>query len=171
MKKFYYCEKSYIINNTYRCPDERWLTFKKYQNRKDKYGYERYFKIYQCEDCTSCPIRSQCTRAKGGCPRQIQKNMNWEYFKYFIQEHLEEETQKKSYQQRKATIEHAFANLKANLGFTRCSVRGQEKMTQELSFALLEINLNKYSARKRGKQREERQKEAGKKVFLFLCFF
>lgn len=37
-----------------------------------------------------------CTRAKGNHLRQIQKNINWEYFKHFIQEHLQEKTQKKS---------------------------------------------------------------------------
>ncbi len=40
-----------------------------------------------------------------------------------------------------------FGFLKANLGFTRMSVRGKEKVKNELGFAFIAVNLRKYTAR------------------------
>ncbi|WP_159102326.1 transposase [Caldalkalibacillus mannanilyticus] len=37
-------------------------TFKKYQNKKNQSGYEHSFKIYECEDCTDCPLNAKCIK-------------------------------------------------------------------------------------------------------------
>src|SRR5699024_3718449 len=39
-----------------------------------------------------------------------------------------------------------FGFLKANLGFTRMSVRGKPKVHNEMGFALMAVNLRKYTA-------------------------
>src|SRR5699024_946542 len=39
-----------------------------------------------------------------------------------------------------------FGFLKANLGFTRMSVRGKSKVHNEMGFALMAVNLRKYTA-------------------------
>ncbi|MFJ7746552.1 transposase [Peribacillus sp. NPDC097295] len=33
--------------------------------RTDKIGFTRDFKIYECEECTDCPLKAQCTKATG----------------------------------------------------------------------------------------------------------
>ncbi|MFD1348262.1 transposase, partial [Oceanobacillus caeni] len=40
-------------------------------------------------------------------------------------------------------VEPVFGFLKANLGFTRFSVRGKQKVKNELAFALMAVNLRK----------------------------
>lgn len=124
------------------------MTFRNYSIRTDKYGFKRYLKRYECEDCSDCPLRSQCNKAKSDKNREIQKNMNREYFKARIQQlHSEEETGK-IYRQRKFDVKPAFGYLKSCLGFTRFSVRGKQQVHNEVGFALLAVNLRKYRLNK-----------------------
>ncbi|MCS1393431.1 transposase, partial [Lysinibacillus boronitolerans] len=52
------------------------------------------------------------------------------------------------YRQRKIDVEPVFGFLKANLRFTRFSVRGKSKVENEMGLALLAVNLRKYTANK-----------------------
>ncbi|WP_026023415.1 transposase, partial [Lysinibacillus boronitolerans] len=45
-------------------------------------------------------------------------------------------------------VEPVFGFLKANLRFTRFSVRGKSKVENEMGLALLAVNLRKYTANK-----------------------
>ncbi|MFG5406741.1 transposase, partial [Enterococcus faecalis] len=65
--------------DTYICPAHRAVPFKRYSRRKDKGGFVRDFKIYECENCRDCPVRSQCTKAKSEQNRQILVNNTWRY--------------------------------------------------------------------------------------------
>ncbi|MFA9457181.1 transposase [Halalkalibacter sp. AB-rgal2] len=47
---------------------------------------------------------------------------------------------------RKIDVEPVFGYLKANLGFTRFSVRGKSKVENEMGFALMAVNLRKFTA-------------------------
>ncbi len=47
--------------------------------------------------------------------------------------------------QRKINVEPLFGFLKANLGFTRFSIRGKSKVKNEISLALMATNLRKYA--------------------------
>ncbi|ALS02668.1 hypothetical protein ATZ33_15175 [Enterococcus silesiacus] len=116
------------------------MNFRNYSIRTDKYAFKRY----KCEDCSNCPLRSQCTKAKSDKNREIKKNMNWEYFKATIQQLLSEEETGKLYRQRKIDVEQAFRHLKACLGFTRFFVRGKQQTHNEIGFALMAVNLRKY---------------------------
>lgn len=51
------------------------------------------------------------------------------------------------YRQRKIDVEPVFGFLKANLGFTRFSVRGKSKVENEMGLALMAVNLRKYVLR------------------------
>ncbi|MFS7260578.1 IS1182 family transposase [Carnobacterium divergens] len=136
------------LDDTFICPNGRKMNFRNYSIRTDKYGFKRYLKRYECEDCSDCPVRSQCTKAKSDKNREIQKNMNWEYFKATIQQLLSEKETGKIYRQRKIDVEPAFGYLKACLGFTRFSVRGKQQAHNEIGFALMAVNLRKYRLNK-----------------------
>ncbi|GAA0405185.1 IS1182 family transposase [Paenibacillus motobuensis] len=58
------------------CPNGRYVRFKKYQTKKNASGWEQSFKIYECEDCSDCPFKASCTKAKGN--RQVHWNTIWE---------------------------------------------------------------------------------------------
>ncbi|MGD7045356.1 transposase, partial [Jeotgalibacillus proteolyticus] len=59
---------------------------------------------------------------------------------------LSEEKTGKIYGRRKIDVEPVFGFLKANLGFTRLSVRGKNRVKNELGFALMAVNLRKFAA-------------------------
>src|SRR5690625_4390233 len=133
----------------YICPNGQKLTFQYYSNRTDRYGFKRKFKVYQSENCNDCPLRSYCTRAKEGNHRRLFINEKWEKQKEYIREKLLEKKAGEIYKQRKIDVEPVFGFLKANLSFSRFSVRGKSKVENEIGFALMAVNLRKYTATNR----------------------
>ncbi|KYZ64409.1 hypothetical protein A3782_27030 [Bacillus sp. GZT] len=75
-------------------------------------------------------------------------NEKWEQQKEYIRTKLSEEKTRTIYRQRKIDVEPVFGFLKANLRFTRFSVRGKSKVENEMGLALLAVNLRKYTANK-----------------------
>ncbi|BCB02711.1 hypothetical protein KH172YL63_08440 [Bacillus sp. KH172YL63] len=132
--------------DTYTCPNHKRLQFKNHSLRSDRSGYERKFKIYECEDCFGCPFRSSCTKAKEGNNRKLMVNELWEQQKEYVKSKLSEEKTGAIYRKRKIDVEPVFGFLKANLRFTRFSVRGKSKVENEMGMALLAVNLRKFTA-------------------------
>lgn len=134
--------------DTFTCPNHQTLTFRYRSTRKDRYGYTRQFKVYECDDCSDCPLRHLCTQAEAGKNRKIHYNEKWEQQKEYIRTQLSNEETGEIYGKRKIDVEPVFGFLKANLCFTRMSVRGAENVENELGFAFMAVNLRKYTARK-----------------------
>ena len=67
--------------------------FKRYAYRHDKYGYKRDFKLYECDDCSECPLKNQCMNFNSK-QTKIMKNYNWEYFKSQINKSFQNQKQK-----------------------------------------------------------------------------
>src|SRR5699024_5570878 len=128
------------------CPNNRRLYFAYQSNRNDKYGFTRTFQVYECEDCTDCPLRSLCTKAAEGKNKKLFYNRKWESQKEYIREKLSNEETGEIYGKRKMDVEPFFGFLKANLGFTRMSVRGKSKVHNEMGLALRAVNIRKYTA-------------------------
>ncbi|UOR10472.1 MULTISPECIES: IS1182 family transposase [Halobacillus] len=135
-------------DDAFICPNGKQLTFRYFSHKTDRYGFVRKFKVYECEDCSGCPLRSQCTKAKEGNNRKIYYNEKWEEQKHMVRELLSEEKMGELYGKRKVDVEPFFGFLKANLRFTRMSVRGQESVKNELGFAFMAVNLRKYTAQR-----------------------
>ncbi|MEN2468249.1 transposase, partial [Ornithinibacillus sp. JPR2-1] len=134
-------------DDAFTCPNGKKVIFSHVSHRTDKYGFTREFKVYECEDCSGCPLRSMCTKAKEGNNRKVYLNEKWESQKEYVREKLSDEKTGEIYGKRKIDVEPVFGFLKANLGFTRMSVRGKEKVINELGFALMAVNLRKYTAK------------------------
>ena len=134
-------------NDTYTLPKSASAFIFKYHSvRTDKTGFKREFKIYECEDCSGCPFRSSCTKAKEGNNRKLMVNEKWEQQKEYVRAKLSEEKTGSIYRQRKIDVEPVFGFLKANLRFTRFSVRGKSKVENEMGLALMAVNLRKFTA-------------------------
>ena len=136
--------------DSFTCPNNRQLTFRYVSKRTDRYGFTRTFKVYECEDCSGCPLRSMCTTAKEGNNRRILYNQKWEQQKEYTREKLSDEKTGEIYSKRKVDVEPVFGFLKANLSFTRMSVRGKAKVANELGFAFMAVNLRKLTAMNSG---------------------
>ncbi|SFB36277.1 Transposase DDE domain-containing protein [Lentibacillus halodurans] len=106
----------------------------------DRYGYTRTFKVYECEDCTGCPPRVP------NAPKR--RNAKWESQKAYTRQQLSEEETGEIYGKRKIDVEPVLGFLKANLRFSRFSVRGQKKVKNELGFAFMAVSMRKYTAKK-----------------------
>ncbi|MFL6555179.1 MAG: transposase, partial [Bacillus sp. (in: firmicutes)] len=132
--------------DTYTCPNQKRLEFQYHSVRTDQTGFQREFKIYECEDCSGCPFRSSCTKAKEGNNRKLMVNEKWEQQKEYVRSKLSEEETSAIYRKRKIDVEPVFGFLKANLRFTRFSVRGKSKVENEMGFALMAVNLRKFTA-------------------------
>ncbi len=133
-------------NDVYTCPNQQQLVFKYRSARTDKSGFTREFKVYECENCSGCPFRSACTKAKEGNNRKLMVNEKWEQQKEYVRAKLSEEKTGAIYRQRKIDVEPVFGFLKANLHFARFSVRGKSKVENEMGFALMAVNLRKFTA-------------------------
>lgn len=131
----------------YTCPSGKRLIFVYNFQRKDKNGFVRNFKVYECEDCCNCPYRSQCCKAKEGNNRKISINVKWEQQKEYIRTQLSDKKTGKIYKRRKIDVEPVFGFLKANLRFNRFTVRGKFKAKIEMGLALMAVNLRKYMQR------------------------
>jgi transposase len=150
-KKETYRNNPFIIENwcyleeedLYICPAHRAVPFKQYSRRKDKGGFVRDFKIYECEDCRACPVRSQCTKAKSERKRQILVNNTWRYFKAECKKKLLEEKTGSIYRRRKIEVEPVFGHLKAHLAFHRFHLRGRQRAKIDIGLALMALNLRK----------------------------
>src|SRR5690625_4259347 len=132
--------------DSFICPNNRRLNYIYESNRTDKYGFKRTFKVYKSESCSDCPVRSLCTKAAEGKNRKLFYNEKWEYQKEYVREKLSNEETGEIYVKRKIYVDPVFGFLKANLGFTRMSVRGKSKVHNEMGFALMAVNLRKYTA-------------------------
>lgn len=128
-------------DDCYICPNERRVPFKRYQTKKNTNGYPQDFKIYECEDCSDCPLKALCTKAKGN--RQIHYNTVYSEMKAKAKTALENETYAAIYAQRKIDVESVFGSIKGNLSFTRFLLRGLTKVRTEFGLVALAHNLRK----------------------------
>ncbi len=126
---------------------EKSLRFSYVSKRTDQYGFMRHLKCMNVRIVQDCPLRSLCTNAKEGNNRKLYRNEKWESQKEYVREKLSDEKTGEIYGKRKIDVEPVFGFLKANLGFTRFSVRGKEKVKNELGFAFMAVNLRKYTAK------------------------
>jgi hypothetical protein len=74
----------------------------KVSNEKKRSGFEQSYKIYECVDCTDCPLKSKCTNAKGN--RQVQWNTVFEEMKAKAKAALECKDKATIYSRRKVEV-------------------------------------------------------------------
>ena len=135
------------LEDYFICPNKQRVVYSHYSQRTDAYGFTRNFKVYECEDCTNCPLRSKCTKAAEGKNRKTSWNLNWEYLKTKARQRMEQDDHFSIYQQRKIDVEPVFGAVKTNQGFTRFHVRSKEKVHREMGLVFLAHNFRKLCKR------------------------
>ncbi|WP_407640130.1 IS1182 family transposase [Bacillus massiliglaciei] len=168
-KNWTYCEQ----DDCFICPNGRKVTLKKYQNKKNQSGYEQSFKIYECEDCTDCPLKEKCTKAKGN--RQVHWNTVFEEMKAKAKTALECEEKATIYARRKVEVESVFGHIKGNRSFRRFSLRGLDKVHVEFGIVALAHNILKVAGIRQllSEKNRKHTKARGEKrlVFLHVLYF
>jgi len=126
------------------CPNGRYVRFKKYQTKRTQTGLEQSFKIYACEDCRECPLKSACTTVRGN--RQVHWNTVWEERKAKAHAALEDDKKSAIYARRKVEVESVFGHIKGNRSFRRFSLRGLDKVHTEFGIVAMAHNLLKVAS-------------------------
>ncbi len=126
--------------------------------RKNKSGFESEVTYYECEDCSGCPHKKGCTRAKGNRKLQVSKK--------FIQQRagsLERITSEKGILlriNRSIQSEGTFGVIKQDYRFQRFLHRGNKKVLTEILIIAMGYNVNKrhnkYQQNRTGSQLHEK---------------
>ena len=58
-------------SDVYICHNNRKLNLVGTSTRKSKSGYAANIKLYECESCNDCQMKSKCTKAKGNKKIQV----------------------------------------------------------------------------------------------------
>ena len=108
--------------------------------------------VYECEDCTGCPHKERCTRAKGNKRLYISKS-----FLEKRQETYEKILSEKGIlyrMNRSIQVEGAFGVLKNDYEFQRFLFRGKTKVKLEILLLCMGYNLNKLHAKIQNENRK-----------------
>jgi transposase len=135
--KFLYDEGA----DTYECPQGRKLVLKQVKEENTVNGYSRTLRVYQCEDCSGCPVAKQCKRGTGD--RTIQVNRRLETYRAQARENLSSVRGKLLRILRNIDIESVFGDIKFNQMFSRFLLRGQEKVNIEFGLVGIAHNMKK----------------------------
>jgi len=126
--------------DTYTCPQGQILRtngtwYKKHINRNTII----IFKQYKTPACRSCPVRSQCTKAKNG--RLIERNKFTEYYEINrknveLKQHL--------YKRRQAIVEHPYGTVKRQWGFSYIlTKKGIKRASADVGFMFIAYNIKR----------------------------
>lgn len=132
------------LTDSYGCPNDQRLIFKgKHQQTHKRTGYKSVLKIYECNNCSGCPLYQQCCKSTKGHNRQIEVNEKLEAFKQHARENLHTELGQALKKRRSIEIESCFGDIKHNMGFRRFHLRGLSKVKTEFGLVAMAHNLRK----------------------------
>ncbi len=103
--------------DTYRCPAGQLLQRIGYDPNRRRYEYK-----VKTKACATCPLRSQCTRAKRGAPRSIKRHLGQQTIDA-ARAQTKSYRAKKDRVRRKWLMEGSFADAANNHGFKRARWR------------------------------------------------
>lgn len=128
-------------NGTMICPNNK--RFNHIGNRPvrgNKFG--RTEEVYQCEDCTGCPLKDKCNKSQVN--RKITLNRELTSFHQEVIDNLESIHGVLLRMNRSVQVEGAFGNIKWNRDYKRAVRRGLEAVVLEFSLVSIGFNLHKY---------------------------
>ena len=123
------------------CPNNKKFIFLRTEPvRGNRYG--RTEELYQCEDCSGCPHKDKCTKAKGN--RTIRLNEELTGFHKEVLDNLNCIHGALLRMNRSIQAEGAFGGIKWNRSYTRARRRGLEGLLLETALISCGFNLHKF---------------------------
>ena len=125
----------------YICQNGKRLKVVHQGKRKSKSGYESEITYYECESCSGCPHKKNCTRSKGNRKIQVSKK--------FIEQRQQSLSNITSpigillRTNRSIQVEGAFGVIKENYKFRQFMLRGSKKVKTEVTLIAMAYNVNK----------------------------
>lgn len=131
--------------DTYTCHAGKTLSPIFIKKQKSKSGYESEVTVYECENCTDCPHKEKCTKAKGNKRLYISKSLLEK--RQESHENILSETGIQYRMNRSIQVEGAFGVLKNDYEFQRFLLRGKMKVKLEILLLCVGYNINKLHAK------------------------
>jgi transposase len=129
----------------YTCANGKKLKLAGIRKKKTTGGYESEVTVYECEDCTGCPHKEKCTKAKGNRRMEVSKTFIAKRAKPL--ENISTEEGAVLRMNRSIQSEGAFGVLKQDRQFTRFLTRGKENVKTEILLLCFGFNINKLHAK------------------------
>jgi hypothetical protein len=126
------------------CPNQQRLSYLYTGKSKTDNGYESERRHYECANCQGCPLKSQCTQAKGN--RHIQISFKLLEYRRQARKNLTSETGQALRKQRSVEVETVFGHIKHNMRFRRFHLRGLEKINTEWGLVCIAHNMRKLAS-------------------------
>ncbi len=123
------------------CPAGKRLTYRYTFYRETDNGYRGERRCYEAEDCNDCPLKTQCTKAKGN--RRVELSFQLKAWRQQASQNLISEKGQKLRSLRGVEVESVFGRLKEDWGFRRFLLRGITKVKTELGLLCIAQNLAK----------------------------
>jgi transposase len=123
------------------CPKGRRVVRVGEKQETTKSGYVKKEGIYECEECSGCPSREDCTKGKGN--RQVRHSIALGRYQSEARLRLESEKGKALRRRRGHECETPFAHVKHNLGFHRFHLRGLSKVAGECFLLFMGYNFKR----------------------------
>jgi len=127
--------------DVFLCPANRPMTYQGTRRERTENGYWTELRHYQASECNSCPLKPECTRAKGN--RQIRMSFRLRRFREQACSNLLSEQGRALRTQRNVEVESVFGHIKHNRRFRRFSLRGVEKVKTEYGLVCIAHNMQK----------------------------
>ena len=131
--------------DTYTCHAGKKLRPLFIKKQRSKSGYQSEVTVYECEDCSNCPHKEKCSRAKGNKRLYVSKSFLEKRQESY--ENILSETGIKYRMNRSIQVEGAFGVLKNDYEFQRFLLRGKNKVKLEILLLCMGYNLNKLHAK------------------------
>jgi transposase len=123
------------------CPAGKRLTYQYSFHPKTDNGYRGERRCYEAEGCSGCPLKEQCTKAKGN--RRVNMAFQLQAWRQQAKHNLTSDEGKKLRSLRGVEVESVFGRLKEDWGFRRFLLRGIEKVKTEFGLLCIAQNMAK----------------------------
>lgn len=125
----------------YYCPMGQIMTFIGVKEETTETGYKKTISRYQARNCSACPVRGRCFKAKGNRIIEVSHRLN--ELKEKARERLLSEQGVVHRKKRPVDVEPVFGMIKQNNGFRRFYLRGIENVSIEFGLLAIAHNLKK----------------------------
>lgn len=123
------------------CPAHQRLHFQYTSRYTTENGYGTDRRNYECDQCNQCPLKAECTKAKGN--RKIRISFRLLEYRRQARANLTSEEGQRLRAARFTEVETVFGIVKHNMGFHRFHLRGQEKVKTEWGLVSIAHNMKK----------------------------
>ena len=137
---YYNSDDDYFV-----CPMGQHMTYIGDRLRKSETGHVGECRRYMAQDCSKCPIKGVCTKAKGN--RIYEVNLNLMKQKRLVRELLTSERGLEHRSKRPIEPEAVFGQIKYDCGFKRFRLKSLPKVSVEFGLIALAHNLRKYASK------------------------